>query len=85
MRARILLIMCALVTGCLPGCMTTYQYTHPSGQSLTIRSYREFPGGIDIQYNEDGLSIKSGEVTNGGDVEALSNLMLQMLPLIQPQ
>ena len=78
---KALIILAALL---LSGCMTTYEYTHPSGQALTIRSFREFPGGIDIQYNEDGLSIKSGEVSNGGDVEAVAALMMQIIPLIQP-
>jgi len=73
-----------LITILLSGCMTTYQYTHPSGESLTIKSYREFPEGIKVVYDGSGFRVESGSVTNGGDVKALSDLMMQIIPLIQP-
>ena len=71
--------MAALV---LAGCKTTYVYTAADGREMRIESYREFPGGIDITYTDEGLRIQAGEVTNGGDVAAVVGLVEKIIPLI---
>jgi hypothetical protein len=73
-----------LLTVLLCGCQTVYTYK-AGNQELTIKSYREFPQGIRVQYTEgEGFIVESAAVTNSGDVKAMSDLMLQMLPLIAP-
>jgi len=72
----------------LAGCATTYdaERTNPDGTltKLMVKSYREFPGGIEIVYNRETgqFELKAGEVTNG--MEGFSEVLLKMIPLIQP-
>ncbi|MBU8921771.1 MAG: hypothetical protein KOO63_08125 [Bacteroidales bacterium] len=78
------IILITLLAIALSGCATTYEYTNDD-KVLKIRTYREFPGGISAEYGgKDGFKVETGEVRNGGDVEAVSNLILSILPLIQP-
>ena len=65
----------------LTSCATTYEYTN-GDKSLKIKTHREFPGGIEAEYGD--FRVKAGDVQNCGDAEAISNLILGILPLIQP-
>jgi len=83
------LIFALLITLLLSmGCATTYdaQRTDSEGNStsLHVKSYREFPGGIELEYNREKgeFTLKAGEVTNGGQVEAMRDVVLGVLPLI---
>lgn len=79
MKSKTGWILCALVLG-LAGC-TTYEVRRPDGTELTIRSMREFPGGIEVDYESAQgakLKVKTGEVRNGADsaVDALVRALI---------
>ena len=74
---KILLLILALAV--LPGCVTTYEYTN-GDQSLKIKSAREFPEGIRVQWDGEGFVVESGAVTNDGN-EAMANALLQAMSL----
>jgi len=75
----------------LSGCVTTYEAerVNPDTGTLTkmkVHSYREFNGGIKIRYNRSTgtFDLEAGEVSNGGDVEAVRDIILSIAPLVQP-
>jgi len=82
---KIILIILLLA---LTGCATTYTASRTvdgATTDISVKTYREFPGGIEIKYNREtgAFELKAGEVTNGGDVEAMRDVILGVLPLIQ--
>ena len=81
MKTLLIIIMAVL----LSGCATTYTAT-VGDKSIDIRTYREFPGGIRFDYNATTgeLTLEAGEVTKGGEVEAMRDVVLGILPMIRP-
>ena len=81
MKTLITVILAVLVSGCA----TTYtiERTDESGvsTSLTVKSYREFPGGIDVKYNrEDGsFELVAGEVSTD---RQFAEVLAALSPLI---
>ena len=74
-----LLLIFAVVL--LSGCATTYSYTS-GDKTLMIKTYREFPGGLKAEYGD--FKVEAGEVRNSNDTEAISALILGILPLLKP-
>ena len=69
----------------LSGCATTYHAERISDGTTTlldVKSYREFPGGIEIVYNRETgqFELSAGDVQNGDD--AIRDVVLGLLPLI---
>jgi hypothetical protein len=82
-----MLILAAIL---LSGCATKYIASRTDGEgvetNLSVTTYREFQGGIQIVYNRTTgqFELQAGEVTNGGQAEAMRDVILGVLPLIQP-
>ena len=77
------MLIALVLTLMLTGCITTYEVvrTDPQGVSTTlkVRSVREFPGGIRVDYQRDAgeFHLEAGEVSND---EQLTQLLLAILP-----
>ena len=74
-RMTITVLLAALVTMILTGCATTYEAERTDQNAgtetkLTVRTYREFPGGIKIVYNRETgkFELQAGENERDGDV-----------------
>jgi hypothetical protein len=78
MKALLAILLAILFSGCA----TTYDYRN-GDQKLKIRSHHEYPGGISVEYDGKGFKVQTGETSNSAN-KALSDVILQMLPLIQP-
>lgn len=87
--AVVLALIMLLIGPLLGGCATTYdaQRIETGGVTTTlhVRTYREFPGGVDIHYDREAgqFDVQAGEVANGDD--AMAEVILRLLPLIDPQ
>ena len=73
---------------CLTGCATTYhaERSNPDTGSYTVldvKSYREFPGGIVIDYDAatGTFRLNAGEVADTS-ADAMRDVILGVLPLI---
>lgn len=84
MKALILIIAATIISGCA----TTYtvERTDPetgATTSLTVKSYREFPGGIDVSYNREtgSFDLQAGEVSNDKQMASLIAAILPLIPV----
>ena len=82
------LVLLALYCVTLFGCATSYHAsrTDTDGHTvvLDVKSYREFPGGVDIKYNREtgAFELHAGEVRDDS-AEAMRDVILGVLPLIK--
>lgn len=82
---KIILILMLLV---LSGCVTTYHAERRADgveTKIDIRTWREFPGGIVIHYNRETgqFDVEAGEVRSGSEAQAMRDVILGILPLIE--
>ena len=76
MKLLITLLCLLMLSGC-----TMYSVKKADGTQLTVLSSREFPNGLNIEYeNTDGtkqskFKANSGEIKNGVDPQALMAVM----------
>lgn len=81
MRLILILALALIASGC-----TMYDVRKPDGTELRIRSMREFPQGIAVDYeSKDGakLKINTGKVQNDTGTTEILAQALQMLLLQQ--
>lgn len=81
MRTMILIALALVATGC-----TMYDVRKPDGTELRIRSMREFPNGINVEYeSKEGakLKVNAGKVQNDTGTTEILAQALQMLLLQQ--
>lgn len=80
---RLALIIFALL---LQACATTYEVTRtaPDGVTTTlkVKSWREFPGGIDVRYDREAgaFELQAGEVSNDRQMAALLAALIPLIP-----
>jgi phage baseplate assembly protein gpV len=88
MRVFLLIV----ITVVLAGCATEYTATRTDPDtgvttSITVKSYREFPGGVSIKYDREAgaFEIVAGEVSTGSSPleEAAAALLLQMPGMVK--
>lgn len=83
MKATALCIVLLL----LSGCATTYSVERTSEEGvttkLTVKSYREFPGGIAVKYDREtgGFELQAGEVRNDEQLSALARALIPLIPV----
>lgn len=86
--AVVLLALVLPVAAFLGGCATTYRAERIDAEAgvttnVSVRTYREFPGGVQIHYDRDAgkFDVEAGKVQNGND--AMAEVILGLLPLLK--
>lgn len=85
----ILTLIAILALTFLSGCATKYHATRSDGSTtteITVRSYREFDGGINIIYNrkKGEFELSAGKVTTATSPleQAAAELIMRSIPVL---
>ena len=76
MRLTILIICLACLSGCAKYQVTITDPNTGIIKELKVFSWRKFPEGAAITYDETGFQFGTPSVTAGGEIEALRDIIL---------